>query len=235
VKRELFSFLDDNTRHGYSDSSEYTLIEQWLDVSTGDQISELLAAIHVVRDSKDSSDPALRREAEVIRTIMHDTLNHKHHMIHTHDMLRFRTSFSSSRFDLTKSPLKIMLGVYLGNRCDMQGKPLSERELPAPEGFAAALRYSFEMMSACLYHGNAREALPVNEIFITAAGKRPNETNTYSIFPYREQGLSHLVSENPDRVEDLIDLSLANNTSDHDRLIALMDYDGHSTLSSGAL
>jgi hypothetical protein len=91
------------------------------------------------------------------------------------------------------------------------------------------------MMSACLYHGNAREALPVTEIFLTTAGKFPNEKLTYSIFPYRDQGLAYLISENPDRVEDLIDLSLANKTSDHDRLIALMEYDGHSTLSSGVL
>jgi hypothetical protein len=235
VKRELFSFLDDNTRSGYPDSSDYTILEQWLDVSTGDQLSELLIAIQVVRDSKTSSDPALLREAEVIRSIMHDTLNNKAHLIHTHDMLRFRSSFSDCRFGLTKSSLGIMLGVYIGNRCDMHGNPLPGRELSDPEGFAAALRYSFEMMSACLYHGHARQALPVNEIFLTLEGKRPNEKMTYSIFPYRDQTLAYLISDYPERVEDLIDLSLGNNTSDYDRLSVLMDYDGHATLSSGAL
>lgn len=235
VKQALFNFLDDNTRNGYADSSDYTLLEQWLEVSTGDQLSGLLTAIHTVRDSKNSSDPDLLREAEVIRAIMYDTLNNKAHMVHAHDMLKFRSSFSDSRFSLTRSSLKIMLGVYLGNRCDMHGKPLPERELPATEGFAVALRYSFEMMIACLYHGHDKQALPVNEIFITAAGNNPSGRATYSIFPYRDQELAYLISENPDRVENLIDLSLANKTSEPDRLLALMDYDGHSTLSSGAL
>lgn len=235
VKRELFNFLDDNTRSGYPDSSDYTLLEQWLEVSTGDQLSELLTAIHTVRDSKNSSDPVLLREAEVIRAIMHDTLNNKAHMVHTHDMLRFRSSFSDARFDLPKSSLKIILGVYVGNRCDMHGKPLPERELPTPEGFSASLRYSFEMMIACLYHGHDKQAIPVTEIYLTAEGKGPSGRATYSIFPYRDQELAYLISENPDRVENLIDLSLANKTSEPDRLLALMDYDGHATLSSGAL
>lgn len=235
VKRELFNFLDDNTRNGYSDSSDYTVLEQWLDVSTGEQLLGLVTAIQTVRESKTSDDPALLREAKVIRTIMHDTLNNKAHLLHTHDMLRFRSSFSDCRFELTKSSLGIMLGVYVGNRCDMHGKPLPERELPTPEGFAASLRYSFEMMSACLYNGHARQALPVTEIFITLEGKRPNEKMTYSIFPYRDDSLADLISDYPERVEDLIDFSLGNNTSDSDRLSALMEYDGHTTLSSGAL
>lgn len=57
----------------------------------------------------------------------------------------------------------------------------------------------------------------------------------YSIYPYKNDFLAYVISENPDRVEDLVDLAIANETSDPQRLLALMNYDGPSALSSGAL
>lgn len=162
VKKELFDFLRDNTREGYPDNSRLANVEEWLRVSTGKQLMDMLDALDVVKESRTSNDPSVLREARVIRSIMQTTLNVEQHTVHAHDMLSFRSAFSASRATIDIGTLALIFGVYAGNRCDMHGKPLREKDLPSREGFSALLRYSFEVLEACIFRGKSNKAAPVN-------------------------------------------------------------------------
>lgn len=234
VRRELYDFLDNNTRNGYADSSDYRVLDRWLSHSTDDQLIKLSAAINFVNDNTDSSDAAVLREAKVIRMGLQDTLNNSALTRHAHGFLAARSAFCSDRSVTSESPLMSALPHYLGLCCDNNGSALPEEQLPSSEQLHATLRYAYEVTAAIMHHGNKAE-FPVNEIGAMAQGEREGETSTYEILPYKDKSLLEMVSTHADRVEEIIALSLEAQTTDPARIAALLDHDGHSTLSSGAL
>jgi hypothetical protein len=234
VRQDLYKLLKSNSMNGYPDSSDHRLVDRWLNHSSDEEITELSVAIDIVNSSETSNDPAVFREADVIRYIISETLNNGAHMPHAHGFLSVRSAFCSDRAISTKPPLTAALPLYLGIGCDFKGNPLPEYARLSPENFHAVLRYIYEFATSVLFQGGQGK-LPVKEIYVTAQGGHANETSTHFILQINDEELIALITAHRENVDALINLSLGSDTADPVRLAVLMNYEGHATLSSGAL
>lgn len=88
----------------------------------------------------------------------------------------------------------------------------------------ALIRFAYEVKERAPHGG----FLPVYEAQIGVGGA----TTAYA---YESDDLKALISENADRVDSLIDLALTHKTSDAQRLRALLEHEGHSSLTYGML
>lgn len=231
VKSELLWVLSTNYKHGYHDTAVVKDVVRWVNNSTDQQLAELVAALKTVTTAETSFVPAVVREANVIRSILSSTLNDQVHHRHAHGMLAARAAFCSESATLEKTDMRIALPVYLGLVCNMHGKDLPEEEILEPQKLQAALRYAYETINARVSYDSTKV---FTEIYVQAeSGHRT--TVSYSFVQYRDKKLLKLLTENVDRVDDIISLTRSHQTFDPTRLSVLMNYDGPQPLGSGAL
>jgi hypothetical protein len=88
----------------------------------------------------------------------------------------------------------------------------------------ALIRFAYEVKERAPHGG----FLPVHEAQIGVGG----HTTAYA---YDSDDLKTLIAENADRVDSLIDLALTHKNSDAQRLRALLEHEGHSSLTYGTL
>lgn len=88
----------------------------------------------------------------------------------------------------------------------------------------ALLRFAYEVKE----RAPRSEFLPVYEAQMGVGSSRVADV-------YKNEGLKELIRDRADRVDELIELALTNKTTEPQTLLALMDHEGHSSLTYGLL
>ena len=232
IKRDVYWVLQSNYKHGVADSSDIKNVRNWVDNSSEAQLAEIAVALEVVNSSEDSSDPAMLREARVVRSILSSTLSYNGPTGHAHGLMAARSAFCSEWSTSHEADMRTALPVYLGLNCDGHGNKLPAERLLKPKEMTAALRYSYELITARTF---PIRNTPFNEVMVSKPSSGFRETANFSMVQYGDPKLLTLVAENADRVTDLIDLSQNHETFDPERLAVLMGYEGPKALGTGSL
>lgn len=228
ARRDLRSFLEHGATGGYPHESVVQALNEWLDASTDEEVREFSRALEIVREGHTSTDPSVTREAKVITDIFHENFDIRDHLSKVHGMLSVRSAFCSEWAIANKSNTIFLRPLYLGFLGDEYGSPFvpDYRDL-SMEQIAAALRYAYEMTF------QAPSRMPVREIYVER--QTPQGDIRLPLLVYKDPKMVELIAENADRVDKLIKMARSYETNDVDRLAALLEYDGPSSLGSGYL
>jgi hypothetical protein len=143
-----------------------------------------------------------------------------------HELLAHRKAFASEWAVKENPPLHLYgLEPFVhGLREDNFRAKLDCTDESVVNGNIALIRFAYEVRERAPHGG----FLPVYEAQIGVGGA----TTAYA---YESDDLKTLIAENADRVDSLIDLALTHKTSDAQRLRALLEHEGHSSLTYGML
>lgn len=171
-------------------------------------------------------DGASDREKAVLASIFDPLTNRTGPTGAIHELLAHRKAFSSE-WAVNENPA---LSIYSlepfvhGLREDKFKTKLDCTDESVVNERIALIRFAYEVKERAPYGG----FLPVYEAQIGVGGA----TTAYA---YESDYLKELIAENADRVDSLIDLALTHKTSDAQRLRALLEHEGHSSLTHGML
>lgn len=143
-----------------------------------------------------------------------------------HELLAHRKAFASEWTFRENPSLQIdnLEGLVYGLRENSFQTKLDCTDESVVNENIALIRFAYEIKERAPYGG----FLPVHSEQIGVGGD-----STASV--YDSEDLKNLIRENADRVDDLIELSLAQKTSDPHRIRALLEHEGHSSLTYGLL
>ena len=202
-------------------------VKQWLAESTPEQLDAL-------DDALESFASATRREKYVLSMILDPLTYRTGYTEATHELIRHRQAFTSE-WAISNNPVNhitllpaFVYGARQQSITDFKTALDCTDENAVRENIAL-LRFAYELQERATYGG----FLPIykDRVAVSDAQEHPH-VNAYV---YDDPKLKDLIKEYADRVDDLIEFSITQKTSDPYRLRALLEHEGHSTLVYGML
>lgn len=201
--------------------------ERFLASSTPEQLAILDEAIA-------GFESATEHERRVLSTILEPLIERKWKTGAIHEALAHRVAFASA-WAVSNIPNRHITGLepfIYGAR--KQGDDFKTKLDCTDESVVseqtALLRFAYELKERAPFGG----FLPVSSKQVEVDY---DDTGTVyaAVYSYEDDELRNLIAENADRVDDLIEFSVTQQTSDPHRLRALLEHEGHSSLTYGLL
>lgn len=195
-----------------------TKVERWIKFSTPEQLV-------VLDEVLESFDSMSEHEKFVVIAALEPLTYRTGHTNAIHEVLAMRSAFCSD-WAVANNPrhTSAVEGYVVGMRTDNYRTPLDLTDNEAVRENKALIRFAYELTTRSPYGG----FLPVYQAQ-TQVG-----ADSY-VYEYDREELKDLIRENADRVDVMVELALDNETCDPQRLQALMEHEGHSSLTGGAL
>lgn len=143
-----------------------------------------------------------------------------------HELLAHRKAFASD-WAVSENPrlyIDDLNGLAYGLRDDNFRENLECTDESVISENIALLRFAYEVKE----RAPRSDFLPVYEAQMGVGSSRVADV-------YKSEGLKELIRDRADRVDELIELAVANKTTEPQTLLALMDHEGHSSLTYGLL
>lgn len=218
-----------------SSSSQFfsVQIERWLDSSTPEQLAELGVVLDALGPldgfDDDTDDPVVKRERAVIRGIMNETIQNRTHQIHAHDMLAVRSALCSDYSRENKLPTKDAFPYFIG-LISKNGRVLPPYQRLTREELISATRFAYEVVN----RNPSPSSIPVHSAYVESTDDR-GDVKTIFAAEYKSAELVELVTSNPDRVGELIELAETRKSCDPSLLKELLNSEVHKAMNPGWL
>ena len=194
-------------------------VERFLASSTPEQLSVLDEA---VSESFDASSP---HEKRVVASILSPFSANRRSTKIIIELLTLRKAFASDWAKRTEPRQQIHdLDAFIyGLREEQSKAPLDLTDEKTNEQNIALLRFAYELKERAPYGG-----------FLPVAIKADNLREQVA-YVYDSEDLANLIRKYPERVDEMIQFALDNETCQAHRLRALVEHEGHSSMTSGWL
>jgi hypothetical protein len=204
--------------------------QRWLSSSSPEQTEVLDATLAEL-------DTYTQQEKFVFQSIVEPLTHRNGETGAIHELLTHRKAFASE-WAIANEPRRFVnsLEPFIYGLREGRGDGATERRIPLDCGDeslvqenVALIRFAFELKERAHDGG----FLPVYRVQ-AEVGSDTNYVNTTANV-YDNKDLEALIREHADRVDDLIEFSVTQQTSDPQRLRALLEHEGHSSLTYGLL